>query len=104
LDQQITDRENSTMKPKTKPEPKTQFKMTISQSVAAAFEATRKEADDLGFDWTATMLEPMVKRNSEFSQFLAQHRAKVQPQVQPDADLNGGHKISHSNGPDPDRA
>ena len=83
------------MKPKTKPEPKVQLKLSIPESKAKAFEATRKEADELGFDWTATMLETMEKTNSEFSQFLAQHRAKVQPKT--------GLLTSHSNGPDTDR-
>jgi hypothetical protein len=68
------------VKPKTKPEAKIQFKLSIPESIAKAFEATRKEADELGFDWTATMLEPMEKTNTEFSQFLARHRAKVQPE------------------------
>jgi hypothetical protein len=73
------DPKETKVKPKTKPEPKVQFKLTIPQSTAKAFEATRKEADELGFDWTATMLEPMEKTNTEFSQFLARQRAKVQP-------------------------
>jgi len=82
------------MKPKTKPEPKTQLKLSIPQSIAKAFEATRKEADDLGFDWTATMIEQMEKTNSEFSQFLAQHRAKVQPK----AGLTPSDRVSTTNG------
>jgi hypothetical protein len=83
--------------PKTKPEPKVQFKMSIPESIAKAFDAHRKEGDDLGFDWTATMLEPMVKTDTEFSQFLAQHRAKVQP----DSKLTSSPKISPSNGSNP---
>lgn len=82
------------MKPKTKPESKVQFKLSIPESKAKAFEATRKEADDLGFDWTATMLEPMEKTNAEFGQFLARHRAKVQP----DSGLTSSPKLSPSNG------
>jgi hypothetical protein len=85
------------MKPKTKPEAKVQFKLSIPDSIARAFEATRKEADELGFDWTATMLDPMQKTNTEFSQFLARHRAKVQA----DSGLTSSPKISPSNGSNP---
>jgi hypothetical protein len=85
------------MKPKTKPEPKVQFKMSIPESIAKAFDAHRKEGDELGFDWTATMLEPMVKTDTEFSQFLAHHRAKLQP----DSGLTSSPKISPSNGNSP---
>jgi hypothetical protein len=88
------------MKPKTKPEPKVQFKMSIPESIAKAFDAHRKEGDELGFDWTATMLEPMMKTDTEFSQFLAQHRAKVQP----DSGLTSSPTSVTSNGSDPDRA
>ena len=88
------------MKPKTKPQPRVQFKLSIPESIAKAFEATRKEADELGFDWTATMLEPMEKTNTEFSQFLARHRAKVQP----DSGLTPSPRTFTSNSADPDRA
>src|SRR5438105_3098620 len=67
------------MKPKAKAEPKTQIKLSVPQSTANAFDATRKEADAAGFDWNATMVEQLEKTNSEFRQFLAQHRPKVQP-------------------------
>jgi hypothetical protein len=87
------------VKPKTKPEPKIQFKLSIAQSKAKAFEATRKEADELGFDWTATILEPMEKTNTEFSQFLAQHRAKLQS----NAGLTSSSPISLTNGTDPEQ-
>jgi len=85
------------VKPKTKPEPKVQLKLSIPESIAKAFEATRKEADELGFDWTATMLETMEKTNTEFSQFLAQHRAKVQP----DSGPTRSPRTSSSNGSSP---
>jgi hypothetical protein len=87
------------MKPKTKPEAKVQFKMSIPKSIAEAFDTHRKEGDQLGFDWTATMLEPMLKTDAEFSQFLAQHRAKVQPEVK----LTPLDRISTTNGAEPDR-
>ena len=85
------------MKPKTKPERRVQFKMSIPETTAKAFEATRKEADELGFDWTATQLEQMEKTNTELSQFLAQHRAKVRPKAgltngSAEADLIGEHR------------
>jgi hypothetical protein len=88
------------MKPKTKPEAKVQFKLSIPESIAKAFEATRKEADKLGFDWTATILEPMQKTNIEFSQFLAQHRAKVQP----DSGLTSSPTTSSPDGAEPERS
>ena len=56
-----------------------------------------KIADELGFDWTATQLEQMEKTNTELSQFLAQHRAKVRPKAgltngSAEADLIGEHR------------
>ena len=86
------------MKPKTKPEPKTQIKLSVAKSQAASFEATRKEADELGFDWNATMVDVVEKTNTEFSQFLAQHRAKLQPK----AGLPPSDRVSTTNGADPD--
>lgn len=85
------------MKPKTKPEPKTQIKLSVAKSSAAAFDATRKEADELGFDWNATMVEQLEKTNTEFSQFLAQHRAKVQTNT----GLTPSPRIKTSNSSDP---
>ncbi|MBV8055414.1 MAG: hypothetical protein JOZ29_06360 [Deltaproteobacteria bacterium] len=86
--------------PKAKPEPKVQFKMSIPESIAKAFDAHRKEGDQLGFDWTATVLEPMIKTDTEFSQFLAKHRAKLQPEAGPPPSPTP----STSNGTDSDRA
>jgi hypothetical protein len=80
--------------PKTKPEPKVQFKMSIPESIAKAFDAHRKEGDELGYDWTATILEAMVKEDQQFSQFLAKHRAKVQP----DYGLTPADRVSTTNG------
>ncbi len=88
------------MKPKAKPEPKVQFKMSIPESIAKTFDAHRKEGDELGFDWTATMLEPMLKTDTEFSQFLAKHRAKLQPEMK----LTAGDRVSTPNGSEPERA
>jgi hypothetical protein len=88
------------MKPKTKPEPKIQIKLSVPQSSATAFDATRKEADQLGFDWNATMIEQMEKTNAEFSQFLAQHRAKLQANT----GLTPSHSVSSANGADRERA
>jgi len=89
-----------TMKPKAKPEPRIQIKLSAPQSSVKAYEATRKEADELGFDWNATMIEQLDKTNAEFSQFLAQQRAKLQP--------NGGltpvDRVSTTNRADSDRA
>ena len=85
------------MKPKAKPEPKTQIKLSVAKSSAAAFEVTRKEADELGFDWNATMVEHLEKTNTEFSQFLAQHRAKLQSNT----GLTTRVRTSISNGSDP---
>ena len=82
------------MKPKTKAERKVQFKMSIDESIAKAFDTHRKEADQLGYDWTATMVELMLKGDTEFSQFLAKRRAKVQP----DSGLTSSPKSSPSNG------
>jgi hypothetical protein len=90
------------MKPKTKPEPKVQFKMSIPESIAKAFEAHRKEGDELGYDWTATMLERMVKEDQEFSQFLAKHRAKVQPQAGLTSSPKSSNRAGISNGTDPE--
>jgi hypothetical protein len=88
------------MKPKTKPEPKIQIKLSVGQSSATAFDATRKEADELGFDWNATMVEQLDKTNTEFSQFLAQHRAKLQANT----GLTPSHKVSTANGAERERA
>jgi hypothetical protein len=84
------------LKPKTKPEPKTQIKLSLPKSLAEAFDTTRKEADQLGFDWNATMVEQLEKSNAEFSQFLAQRRAKLQSKP--------GLTPITANGPDTDRA
>ena len=88
------------MKPKTKPEPRIQIKLSVSKSSATAFDATRKEADQLGFDWNATMVEQMERTNTEFSQFLAQHRTKLQANNGP----SPSHSISTANGADRERA
>jgi len=88
------------MKPKTKPELKIQIKLSVPKSSADAFDSTRKEADELGFDWNATMVEQMEKTNTEFSQFLAQRRAKVQPIV----GLTPSPRPITANGKDTDRA
>lgn len=88
------------MKPKTKPEPKIQIKLSVPHSKATAFDATRREADELGFDWNGTMVEQMEKTNTEFSQFLAQHRAKLQANT----GLTPIDRISTANGPDLERA
>jgi hypothetical protein len=84
---------------KPKPEPKTQIKLSVPKSMAANFETTRKQADELGFDWNATMVEQLEKSNTEFSQFLAQHRAKLQP----NAGLTLSDRINTTNGAEPDR-
>ena len=55
------------MKPKTKPEPKIQIKLSAPKSSADCYAATRKEADELGFDWNATMVEQLDRTNAEFS-------------------------------------
>ena len=68
--------------------------MSIDESIAKAFEAHRQEADQLGYDWTATILELMVKGDTEFSQFLATHRAKIQP----NSELTSSPKSSTNNG------
>jgi dsDNA-binding SOS-regulon protein len=88
------------MKPKTKPEPRMQIKFSVPKSTADAFDATRKQADELGFDWNGTMVEQLEKTNSEFSQFLARHRAKTQP----NAGLTASHRVNTSNGADPESA
>jgi hypothetical protein len=88
------------MKPKTKPEHKIQIKLSVPQSSATAFDATRKEADELGFDWNGTMVEQMEKTNTEFSQFLAQHRAKLQANT----GLTPRDRISTANGADRERS
>jgi hypothetical protein len=85
------------MKPKAKAERKVQFKMSIDESIAKTFDAHRKEADQLGYDWTATILDPMLKADTEFSQFLAKHPAKVQPE----SGLTRSPKPSSSNGGSP---
>jgi hypothetical protein len=84
------------MKPKTKPEPKVKIKISVAQSVAAACDAARKEAADTPFDWNATMAEKIERENAEFRDFVAQYKAKPQP--------NTGLEVSPtlSNGSAPD--
>jgi hypothetical protein len=67
------------MKPKTKPEPKVQVKLSMPKSLADACEKNRKRADATSYDWNATMVDAVEKANTEFGQFLDQHEAKVQP-------------------------
>jgi hypothetical protein len=83
------------MKPRTKPEPRVQIKLSVAKSVADACEAARKEAAETPFDWNATMAEKIEKENAEFREFLAQYKAKSQP--------NAGLEISPINGADPDQ-
>jgi hypothetical protein len=68
----------------------------VPKSLAEACETARKRADSTTYDWNATMVEAVEKANTEFSQFLDQHEAKVQP----NARLNP----SPTNGSQPDRA
>ena len=68
------------MKLKTKPERKVKFMISIPESIAQTFDAHRKEGDARGYDWTATVLESMMKTDTEFSEYLTQHPAKTQPQ------------------------
>jgi hypothetical protein len=67
--------------PKTKPEPKVQVKLSMPESLGKACELTRKRADKTPYDWNGTIVEAVEKANTEFSQFLDQHEAKVQPNV-----------------------
>jgi hypothetical protein len=69
------------MKPKIKPEPKVQIKLSMSKSLGEACEMARKRAEKTPYDWNGTIVEAVEKANTEFSRFLDQHEAKVQPKV-----------------------
>lgn len=88
------------MKPKTKPEPKVQIKISLAKSVAQACDLARKEAEHTAYDWNATMAEALEKANSEFLQFLAQDRTNAQP----DTGLNSSPRSHRANGSDLDHA
>jgi hypothetical protein len=71
------------MKPKTKAEKRTHIKLSLPQSLNVTFDTTRKEADELGFDWNGTMVDALADANTKLSRFLAQHRARVKPNAGP---------------------
>jgi hypothetical protein len=92
------------MKPKTKPEKKLQYKLNITESLAAKCDAAKKEAEDTPYSWDATIAEVVEKETAAFSQFVAEFKAKRQPKSQADSKLISGPTHSHSNGTDSERA
>jgi hypothetical protein len=64
------------MKPKTKPEPTVQIRISVPKSLADACDLARKQSKDTPYDWNATMAEAIQKANTEFVQFLANSQPK----------------------------
>jgi hypothetical protein len=91
------------MKPKTKPEPKTQLKFSVPQSLAEARDAAIKEAEDTPYDWTSTIIAGMEQDTAEFRTFVAEYKARSQAQVRPKVGPEISPKPGPINGSDPDR-
>jgi hypothetical protein len=84
------------MKPKTKPEKKVQYKLNITESLAAKCDAAKKEAEDTPYSWDATIAEVVEKETTAFRQFVADFKAKSQAESK----LTSSLKASSINGTD----
>jgi hypothetical protein len=90
--------------PKRKPEKKLQYKLNITESLAAKCDAAKKEAEDTPYSWDATIAEVVEKETESFRHFVAEFKAKSQPKSQADSRLSSSLKASSINGTDSDRA